>query len=87
MIDLIGFAAALLTTVAFLPQVVKTLASRSARDLSLPMLAIMAAGILLWLLYGIALGQMPLILANGVTFCLVAILLALKLRETALRED
>ncbi len=80
-IDLVGFVAAALTTFAFLPQVIKTWTSQSARDLSLPMLLAMVSGITLWLAYGWALDQAPLIVANGVTLCLVLVLLYMKLRE------
>lgn len=79
--EIIGLVAATLTTTAFLPQVVHTLRSRSTAGLNLPMLVVLTTGIALWLVYGLALGQMPVILANGVTLCLVAILLGLKLRD------
>ena len=61
-VDLIGYLAGSLTTVAFLPQVVKTWRLRSARDLSLAMLSMFTTGGLCWLLYGIALGRWPIIL-------------------------
>jgi MtN3 and saliva related transmembrane protein len=83
---IVGYAAAALTTVAFLPQVVKTWRSGSARDLSLPTLALMTSGVALWLGYGLATGDGPLAAANGVTLALVASLLALKLRDAARRE-
>ncbi len=83
---LMGYAAAALTTVAFLPQVLKTWRSGSARDLSLPTLALMTSGVALWLGYGLAIGDGPLAAANGVTLALVASLLALKLRDAARRE-
>lgn len=84
-IDLLGFVAAALTTFAFLPQVVRALATRSVRDLSLPMLASFALGVLLWLAYGILSAQPPVILANAVTLALVLVLLVLKLRDAAPR--
>jgi MtN3 and saliva related transmembrane protein len=75
----IGYAAAALTTSAFIPQVVKSWRSRSTGDLSAVMLVGFTAGIVLWLLYGLALGSPPVILANGVTLVLSATLVALKL--------
>lgn len=77
----IGLAAACLTTFAFLPQVVQTWRSGTTAGLNLPMLIVLTTGIALWLVYGLASGQLPVILANGVTLILVAILLVLKLRD------
>jgi MtN3 and saliva related transmembrane protein len=81
LLDAIGLVAAALTTVAFLPQVVQTLRSGSTHGLNLPMLVVLTSGVALWLVYGLALGQLPVILANGATLTLVALLLALKLRD------
>lgn len=80
LIDATGLVAACLTTFAFLPQVIQTWRSRSADGLNLPMLVVLASGIALWLAYGLATAQLPVILANGVTLLLVGVLLALKLR-------
>ena len=80
-IEALGYAAAVLTTVAFLPQVVRSLRSRSVRDLSLAMLLTQGTGNALWLGYALATAAVPLALANALTFALVAILAAMKLRE------
>ncbi|OIQ89247.1 PQ loop repeat protein [mine drainage metagenome] len=77
--DAVGALAGLLTTVAFLPQVIKTWKSRSAADLSLGMFAILCAGVALWLLYGLLLGVWPVILANAATLLLAGAILAMKL--------
>lgn len=82
-VALMGYVAAFLTTFSFLPQVRKTWASGTARDLSLGMLGAFFAGVALWLAYGIAIGDGPLAAANAVTGTLVASLLFLKLREVA----
>jgi len=79
-IDTIGYAAAALTTFAFVPQVVKSWRTRSTGDLSSTMLVVFTLGIALWLIYGVAVGSRPVVLANGVTLVLSAILVALKLR-------
>lgn len=79
-IDSIGYAAAVLTTFAFIPQVVKSWRTRSTDDLSSTMLVVFTAGILLWLIYGIAVGAMPVILANAITLVLSATLVVLKVR-------
>jgi MtN3 and saliva related transmembrane protein len=76
----IGLAAGFLTTAAFVPQVAKCWRSRHTQDISLPFTAATAAGLALWLLYGIFLGEAPIILANSATLALVLTLLALKLR-------
>ncbi|HUO88222.1 MAG TPA: SemiSWEET transporter [Rhizomicrobium sp.] len=80
-VTLIGLAAAFCTTIAFLPQVVQTWRTRSTRDLSLPMFSVMTTGVFLWLVYGLAIGDVPLIAANGVTFVLSGTILYFKLRH------
>ena len=80
-IDALGYAAAVLTTVAFLPQVLRSLRTRSVRDLSLVMLLTQGTGNALWLAYALATATVPLALANGLTFALVAVLAGMKLRE------
>jgi MtN3 and saliva related transmembrane protein len=77
----IGLLAALLTTAAFLPQVLHTLATRDTRGISLRMYVIFVVGVLLWLIYGVLTGDLPLILANGVTLLLAGAILYLKLRH------
>lgn len=79
--DLLGLVAGTLTTIAFVPQVVKTWRTRSTRDISLGMFATFGAGVALWLLYGIAIGSWPVMLANAVTFVLALLILFLKLRH------
>jgi MtN3 and saliva related transmembrane protein len=78
-VDLLGTLAGLLTTAAFVPQVIKTWRSRSAEDISLVMYSLFSAGVLLWLLYGIALRSLPIVAANGVTLVLALSVLVLKL--------
>lgn len=77
-VELIGYVAAVLTTAAFAPQVFHTWRTRSARDLSMGMLLAQSTGNLLWLTYAIGSGAVPLALANGFTFLLVAALVAMK---------
>ena len=80
-IEAVGMVAGLLTTIAFVPQVLKTWRTRSARDFSLPMLVLFTFGIALWLAYGLLLHQLPIILPNVVTLVLSAYILAVKLKE------
>jgi MtN3 and saliva related transmembrane protein len=77
--DWIGYAAATLTTASFLPQAVLTLRTRDTRGISLAMYSAFTAGVALWLLYGLALGEWPIIVANAVTLALAATILLTKL--------
>ena len=76
-----GYVAATLTTLAFVPQALKTIRSRDTRGLSLGMYAVFTVGICFWLAYGIALGSWPMILSNVVTLGLSATILAMKLKH------
>jgi len=80
-ITIVGLVAAALTTVAFLPQVIHTLRTRSTHDISLRMYSLYTAGIFLWLVYGLFLRDIPLIASNAVTFLLAATILTLKIRH------
>ncbi len=80
-VTLVGYAAALFTTIAFLPQVIRAWRTRSTRDLSWQTFATYAAGLALWLTYGLMIRDAPLIAANGVTLLLTLTLLGLKLRH------
>ena len=76
----IGLAAAACTTLAFVPQVIKTWRSRRADDISLSWLAIFTTAMILWLTYGLWLRDVPLIASNAVTFALILVILHVKLR-------
>ena len=76
----VGYAAGTLTTLAFLPQVLHVWKTKRADDLHIGTLVSFTLGILLWLIYGIAVQQMPVILANAVTLALQCAILYLKLR-------
>ncbi len=76
---IIGLAAGFCTTVAFLPQAIKTWKTKSAKDLSLGMYSIFCTGVLLWLTYGILTNDLPIILTNLVTIILAASILFFKL--------
>jgi len=81
MVTILGLLAATLTTIAFVPQVVKTWRTRSTHDISLGMFSLLAAGVFAWLLYGLLIGDLPLVLANGVTFVLASTILYFKIRN------
>jgi MtN3 and saliva related transmembrane protein len=79
-IDDLGYAAALLTTAAYVPQLVRVLRLRSARDISLPTFLMFAVGVIFWLLYGLYTGSKPIIACNSVTLVLAVSIVVLKLR-------
>jgi MtN3 and saliva related transmembrane protein len=79
-IPLLGYIAAICTTVAFVPQVVKTYKSKSAKDLSLGMFSIFGAGVTLWMIYGILTNDLPVTLANAATLVLALLLLYFKIK-------
>ena len=78
--SIIGFIAAILTTVSFVPQVVKVWRTRSAKDVSLGMYLLFTLGIAIWLVYGVLIESWPVILANVVTLILAGSVLAMKLK-------
>jgi len=80
-ITLIGLVAATCTTCSFLPQVVKILITKRTKDVSLWMYTILSTGLFLWLIYGFILKDLPLILANTVSFTLSMCVLVLKIRH------
>lgn len=81
MIEGLGFVAAALTTLAFVPQVVRAWKRRSTDDLSLSMLVVFNIGVVLWIVYGVAIAAMPIIAANVVTLLLTASLLGFKVKS------
>ncbi|MFZ3213800.1 MAG: SemiSWEET transporter [Terriglobales bacterium] len=76
----IGFVAGTLTTVSFVPQVLRTFRTKRCDDLSFGMLSAFASGVCLWLVYGIFVWSAPIIVANLVTLCLLVPLVAMKIR-------
>lgn len=79
-ITILGLLAGTLTTIAFIPQLVKVWRSKSAKDISLNTLVIFNTGVLLWLIYGIYLQAVPIIVANGLTLVFNSIIVWLKIR-------
>ncbi|HFI0284401.1 TPA: SemiSWEET transporter [Streptococcus suis] len=77
---MIGFVAACLTTFGFLPQVIKVIQTKDTAAISLGMYSMSVAGISLWLVHGIMIGDLALILANGVSVILSGIILLHKLK-------
>ncbi len=75
MITLLGLLAATCTTAAFVPQAVKTWRTKSAGDLSFGMFGMFWLGVVLWLAYGLLIGDLPIIVANVVTLALATTIL------------
>jgi MtN3 and saliva related transmembrane protein len=79
-VDFVGYTAATLTTVAFVPQVAKVWRSKSTKDLALPTLLSFIAGLSLWLVYGLLTKSTPVVIANVVTLILNLVILRFKLK-------
>ncbi len=76
--NLFGFSAALLTTIAFLPQLFKTWQTKSAEDVSLIMLILFITGLICWIIYGLKIHSIPILIANIITFIFNFSILILK---------
>jgi MtN3 and saliva related transmembrane protein len=81
LVDAVGASGAVLTTVCWVPQAVKIIRDRDTRAISLPGTMLCVIGVLLWLVYGLAIVDGPLIGSSIVTFAMTAIILALKIRH------
>jgi MtN3 and saliva related transmembrane protein len=77
---LLGLIAGTCTTFAFLPQLLKIWKTKSTGDISLWMYVVICTGILLWLIYGIMIGSLPVVLANSVTLVIAAMILIMKIK-------
>jgi MtN3 and saliva related transmembrane protein len=81
LVDTIGATGAILTTVCWVPQAMKIIRERETRAISLPGTTLCVAGVLLWLIYGLAIVDGPLIGSSVVTLAMTATILALKIRH------
>ena len=77
---MLGVLAGFLTTVGFLPQIIKGYRTKRMEDVSLLMPLVLGSGMLLWLLYGISLGNLPIVLWNAIAFSLNMVVVGLKVR-------
>ena len=78
-IEFFGYFAAILTTLAFVPQLIKTLNTRKAEDVSLTTLIMFLTGVAAWIIYGIQISSKPILIANVITFLLNFLILVFKL--------
>jgi MtN3 and saliva related transmembrane protein len=79
--EIVGYAAAILTTVSFVPQVILVYKTKDTASISLLMFLIFSIGTFAWAMYGILLGQLPIIVANGITLVLALYILYMKVTE------
>ncbi|NTS31955.1 SemiSWEET transporter [Phyllobacterium sp. BT25] len=79
-IELVGSLAAVITTLCWIPQIIKIMRHRETASISLVSNASLMLGVFLWLIYGMMIGSLPVIMANGVTFLLILAILGLKIR-------
>lgn len=87
MAEYIGFLAATLTTVAFVPQAYKVYKTKSCGDLSLGLFSILSLGVFMWLIYGLMIRDMPIIFANTITFALAFYILVMKIIDLRRRTE
>jgi MtN3 and saliva related transmembrane protein len=80
-VEAVGALAAILTTLCWVPQALKIVRDRETRAISLPGTMLCVLGVLLWLIYGVAIADPPLIGSSAVTFAITAMILALKIRH------
>ena len=80
LIDILGLIAAALTTTAFIPQAIKTYKTKSVEDISLMMYLVFTTGLILWLIYGLIIRNIPIICANIVTTSLALMIIYFKLK-------
>jgi MtN3 and saliva related transmembrane protein len=78
MLEIIGYLAGSLTTLAFVPQVLQIYKTKSAKDVSLAMFLLFTTGVVMWLAYGLMTHSLPVVAANGVTLLLSAVILFFK---------
>ena len=78
-IEFFGYFAAILTTLAFLPQLIKTLKTKKAEDVSLITLIMFLTGVISWIIYGYKISSTPILIANIITFILNLLILIFKI--------
>ena len=76
--DYYGYIAAILTTVAFLPQLIKTIKTKKAEDVSLVTLLMFISGVCFWIIYGYKISSIPILIANTITLLLNSLILIFK---------
>jgi MtN3 and saliva related transmembrane protein len=86
-LEILGLTAAALTSLSFIPQVVKTIRSGDTSSISLGMYTSFVVGVFLWLVWGYQVGQVPVVIANGITFALASVILVMKINAVVRRKE
>jgi MtN3 and saliva related transmembrane protein len=79
--DLVGYIAAFLTTLAFVPQAHQSWKTRDLSGVSLPMYSLFSLGVFSWLIYGVMINSWPIVMANSITLVLACVVLYLKMKH------
>jgi MtN3 and saliva related transmembrane protein len=79
-IEILGLAAGTISSITFLPQVIKIWQTKSAKDLSVPMLLLLVLGVSMWLAYGIIIKNVPVIYTNSMVLLMSFIMLFFKFK-------
>jgi len=82
-VTVVGYIAAILTTISFLPQAIKTIKEKNTEGISLVMYSLFTIGVFMWLVYGLFLKDTPIIVANGLTLVLAVTILTLKVKYSS----
>ncbi len=85
--QIFGYIAAFCTTFAFIPQVIKTVKTKDVSGISLSMYSIFTTGVLFWFLYGVAIEETPIIIANSITLVLAGTVLIVAIKEKHKAKD
>ena len=86
-LEFFGYFAAILTTIAFLPQLIKTLRTKKAEDVSLITLIMFIIGVGSWIIYGYKISSIPILLANIITLILNLLILISKVKFSKLDKN
>lgn len=85
-VPIFGYVAAILTTLSFLPQALKTIKEKNTEGISLVMYSLFTSGVLMWLVYGLFVKDIPIIVANSITLILAVTILALKIKYSTITK-
>jgi MtN3 and saliva related transmembrane protein len=86
-LEILGLTAAALTSLSFIPQVVKTIRTGDTSSISLFMYSLFTVGVFLWLIWGYVARQLPVVLANGLTFALASVILVMKINAVVRHKE
>ncbi len=79
--DIVGFVAAVISSLAMSPQVIKIYKTKKTHDLSLGAFSVLGTGLFLWLVYGFMISSMPIIVGNAIGFTFTLYIITMKIRQ------